>query len=160
MGFSIIFEHVNSCLVWRELWFQLLNILSLGFVRWLVILKQHKDYLIYLFPPDEKMEPLSWERRVHVALDVARGLEYLHDGVMSICSLFDEKKEIEACLNDISIWSSSFLFQAVPPVLHRDIKSSNILLDQSMRARVSKLLSVFSFVIVYFCSGLQEEQCH
>lgn len=55
---------------------------------------------------NEKMEPLSWDRRVHIALDVARGLEYLHDG-------------------------------AVPPVIHRDIKSSNILLDQSMRARVA-----------------------
>jgi serine/threonine protein kinase len=44
--------------------------------------------------------------RVYIALDVARGLEYLHDG-------------------------------AVPPVIHRDIKSSNILLDQSMRARVA-----------------------
>ncbi|XP_027355905.1 calcium/calmodulin-regulated receptor-like kinase 1 isoform X2 [Abrus precatorius] len=51
-------------------------------------------------------EALSWNLRVHVALDVARGLEYLHDG-------------------------------AVPPVIHRDIKSSNILLDQSMRARVA-----------------------
>ncbi|GFZ12459.1 protein kinase superfamily protein [Actinidia rufa] len=39
-------------------------------------------------------------------LDVARGLEYLHDG-------------------------------AIPPVIHRDIKSSNILLDQSMRARAA-----------------------
>ncbi|XP_010539265.1 PREDICTED: calcium/calmodulin-regulated receptor-like kinase 1 [Tarenaya hassleriana] len=54
----------------------------------------------------EQKEPLSWELRVHIALDVARGLEYLHDG-------------------------------AVPPVIHRDIKSSNILLDQSMRARVA-----------------------
>ncbi|KAJ4875585.1 Protein kinase superfamily protein [Raphanus sativus] len=54
----------------------------------------------------EKHEPLSWDLRVHIALDVARGLEYLHDG-------------------------------AVPPVIHRDIKSSNILLDQSMRARVA-----------------------
>ncbi|KAL0399287.1 UNVERIFIED_CONTAM: Calcium/calmodulin-regulated receptor-like kinase [Sesamum radiatum] len=53
----------------------------------------------------EKFEPLNWELRVQIALDVARGLEYLHDG-------------------------------AVPPVIHRDIKSSNILLDQSMRARV------------------------
>ncbi|XP_073150629.1 calcium/calmodulin-regulated receptor-like kinase 1 isoform X2 [Henckelia pumila] len=55
---------------------------------------------------DEKLKPLYWELRVQVALDVARGLEYLHDG-------------------------------AVPPVIHRDIKSSNILLDQSMRARVA-----------------------
>ncbi|KAK7262664.1 hypothetical protein RJT34_30239 [Clitoria ternatea] len=51
-------------------------------------------------------EALGWYLRVHIALDVARGLEYLHDG-------------------------------AVPPVIHRDIKSSNILLDQSMRARVA-----------------------
>ncbi|KAL5548227.1 hypothetical protein UlMin_003458 [Ulmus minor] len=54
----------------------------------------------------ENHEPLNWDLRVHIALDVARGLEYLHDG-------------------------------AVPPVIHRDIKSSNILLDQSMRARVA-----------------------
>ncbi|XP_059442343.1 calcium/calmodulin-regulated receptor-like kinase 1 [Corylus avellana] len=54
----------------------------------------------------EKHEPLGWDLRAHIALDVARGLEYLHDG-------------------------------AVPPVIHRDIKSSNILLDQSMRARVA-----------------------
>ncbi|KAJ1441924.1 Serine-threonine/tyrosine-protein kinase, catalytic domain [Sesbania bispinosa] len=51
-------------------------------------------------------EALCWDLRVHIALDVARGLEYLHDG-------------------------------AIPPVIHRDIKSSNILLDQSMRARVA-----------------------
>ncbi|KAE8679115.1 Kinase superfamily protein isoform 3 [Hibiscus syriacus] len=54
----------------------------------------------------EKHEPLSWNLRVYIALDVARGLEYLHEGV-------------------------------VPPVIHWDIKSSNILLDHSMRARVA-----------------------
>ncbi|XP_068667980.1 calcium/calmodulin-regulated receptor-like kinase 1 [Aristolochia californica] len=54
----------------------------------------------------EKHDPLSWNLRIYIALDVARGLEYLHDG-------------------------------AVPPVIHRDIKSSNILLDRSMRARVA-----------------------
>lgn len=54
----------------------------------------------------EENETLGWDLRVHIALDVARGIEYLHDG-------------------------------AVPPVIHRDIKSSNILLDQSMRARVA-----------------------
>ncbi|KAI3497034.1 hypothetical protein L1887_39415 [Cichorium endivia] len=54
----------------------------------------------------ENHELLSWDLRVQIALDVARGLEYLHDG-------------------------------AIPPVIHRDIKSSNILLDQSMGARVA-----------------------
>ncbi|KAI3717878.1 hypothetical protein L1987_69785 [Smallanthus sonchifolius] len=54
----------------------------------------------------EKHELLGWSLRVQIALDVARGLEYLHDG-------------------------------AVPPVVHRDIKSSNILLDESMGARVA-----------------------
>ncbi|KAI3688567.1 hypothetical protein L2E82_46218 [Cichorium intybus] len=55
---------------------------------------------------NENRELLSWNLRVQIALDVARGLEYLHDG-------------------------------AVPPVIHRDIKSSNILLDESMGARVA-----------------------
>lgn len=55
---------------------------------------------------DETIEPLNWERRVRIAQDVSRGIEYLHDG-------------------------------AVPSVLHRDIKSANILLDHSMRARVA-----------------------
>lgn len=55
---------------------------------------------------DESLEPLNWERRVRIAQDVSRGIEYLHDG-------------------------------AVPSVLHRDIKSANILLDHSMRARVA-----------------------
>ncbi|KAK8519904.1 hypothetical protein V6N12_003870 [Hibiscus sabdariffa] len=54
----------------------------------------------------EEHESLSWNLRVYIALDVARGLEYLHDG-------------------------------AVPSVIHRDIKSFNILLDHSMRARVT-----------------------
>lgn len=51
-------------------------------------------------------KPLGWNMRICIALDVAKGMEYLHDG-------------------------------ANPPVVHRDIKSSNILLDDSMGARVS-----------------------
>ena len=30
---------------------------------------------------DEKYEPWSWDLMIHIDLDVARGLEYLHDGV-------------------------------------------------------------------------------
>lgn len=74
-----------------------------------------KNMLIYVYMINgslsshlysEEKDPLSWDVRVYIALDVAKGLEYLHDG-------------------------------ASPPVIHRDIKSSNILLDQSMRARVA-----------------------
>ncbi|KAL3532167.1 hypothetical protein ACH5RR_005688 [Cinchona calisaya] len=53
-----------------------------------------------------KSEPLSWKRRLNIALDVARGMEYLH-----------------------SLAHQSFI--------HRDLKSSNILLGDDFRAKVS-----------------------
>ncbi|KAA8544341.1 hypothetical protein F0562_022391 [Nyssa sinensis] len=52
------------------------------------------------------LEPVSWTRRLNIALDVARGMEYLH-----------------------SLAHRSFI--------HRDLKSSNILLDDDFRAKVS-----------------------
>ncbi|KAL3503881.1 hypothetical protein ACH5RR_033722 [Cinchona calisaya] len=62
-----------------------------------------------LFDHIHKLEntPLmSWAARIKVALDAARGIEYLHE-------------------------------YAVPPIIHRDIKSSNILLDATWNAKVS-----------------------
>ncbi|KAI5078077.1 hypothetical protein GOP47_0007901 [Adiantum capillus-veneris] len=49
---------------------------------------------------------LPWQMRVKIALEAARGVEYLHT-------------------------------YALPPIIHRDIKSSNILLDGGWNARVS-----------------------
>ncbi|MED6114608.1 hypothetical protein PIB30_081917 [Stylosanthes scabra] len=49
---------------------------------------------------------MSWAVRIKVALDAARGIEYLHQ-------------------------------YATPPIIHRDIKSSNILLDSKWTAKVS-----------------------
>ncbi|XP_077235623.1 receptor protein kinase TMK1-like [Tasmannia lanceolata] len=53
-----------------------------------------------------QLEPLSWKRRLNIALDVARAMEYLH-----------------------SLAHRSFI--------HRDLKSSNILLGDNYRAKVS-----------------------
>ncbi|KDP42003.1 hypothetical protein JCGZ_27021 [Jatropha curcas] len=49
---------------------------------------------------------LTWQLRLKIAVDIARGLEYLHEH----CN---------------------------PPVVHRDIKSSNILLDSNFNAKLS-----------------------
>lgn len=53
-----------------------------------------------------KLEPLTWKRRLNIALDVARAMEYLHN-----------------------LAHQSFI--------HRDLKSSNILLGDDYRAKVS-----------------------
>ncbi|KAK4436652.1 putative receptor-like protein kinase [Sesamum alatum] len=49
---------------------------------------------------------LTWHLRMKIALDAARGLEYLHE-------------------------------HCHPPVIHRDLKSSNILLDSNFNAKLS-----------------------
>ncbi|KAH6777041.1 crinkly4 [Perilla frutescens var. hirtella] len=54
----------------------------------------------------EMKEQLDWVRRVTIAVQAARGIEYLHG-------------------------------YACPPVIHRDIKSSNILIDEEHNARVA-----------------------
>ncbi|KAL2934507.1 Serine/threonine-protein kinase-like protein CCR1 [Bienertia sinuspersici] len=50
--------------------------------------------------------PLSWTFRLRIAMQAAKGLEYLH-------------------------------MEANPPVVHRDVKTSNILLDSDWGARIS-----------------------
>ncbi|PIN07658.1 Serine/threonine protein kinase [Handroanthus impetiginosus] len=51
---------------------------------------------------------LDWNTRVVIALDAARGLEYLHEA-------------------------------AAPRILHREVKSTNILLDEKWRAKITDL---------------------
>ncbi|KAI7741349.1 hypothetical protein M8C21_029254 [Ambrosia artemisiifolia] len=61
----------------------------------------------HLHDPQNKGHPtLSWIMRVQIALDTARGLEYIHE-------------------------------HTKPHYVHRDIKSSNILLDGAFKAKIS-----------------------
>ncbi|XP_017410503.1 probable serine/threonine-protein kinase PBL26 [Vigna angularis] len=62
-----------------------------------------EDHLLDLEP---RQKPLEWFHRMKIALDAAKGLEYLHD-------------------------------KANPPVIYRDLKSSNILLDREFNAKLS-----------------------
>ncbi|KAL2629729.1 hypothetical protein R1flu_014415 [Riccia fluitans] len=52
------------------------------------------------------LPPLSWSARVQIALDAARGLEYIHE-------------------------------HTKPTYIHRDVKSSNILIDNQFHAKVA-----------------------
>ncbi|XP_075101224.1 lysM domain receptor-like kinase 3 isoform X1 [Nicotiana tabacum] len=75
-------------------------------------------YLVYEYIPNGSLnehlhqpvlkgnKPLSWTTRTQIALDTARGIEYIHDHTKS-------------------------------RYVHRDIKTSNILLDEAMRAKVA-----------------------
>ncbi|XP_061346697.1 probable LRR receptor-like serine/threonine-protein kinase At1g67720 [Gastrolobium bilobum] len=60
----------------------------------------------HLYGPLAHGQNIKWIKRLEIAEDAAKGIEYLHTG----CN---------------------------PVVIHRDLKSSNILLDKHMRAKVS-----------------------
>ncbi|KAK7292971.1 hypothetical protein RJT34_15830 [Clitoria ternatea] len=60
----------------------------------------------HLFEVGPQKKALDWQTRMKVALDAAKGVEYLH-------------------------------VKANPPVIYRDLKSSNILLDKEFNAKLS-----------------------
>lgn len=55
---------------------------------------------------ENKNENLNWKTRLRIAIDVANGMQYIHEHTR-------------------------------PRVVHKDIKSSNILLDSNMRAKIA-----------------------
>ncbi|XP_057480750.1 probable LRR receptor-like serine/threonine-protein kinase At5g48740 isoform X1 [Actinidia eriantha] len=59
-----------------------------------------------LYGASSKSVTLSWVRRLKIAVDAAKGLDYLHNG-------------------------------SEPRIIHRDVKSSNILMDMEMNAKIS-----------------------
>lgn len=61
---------------------------------------------LYSWLHEDRTEQLNWKMRLHVAIDVANGLQYIHEHTR-------------------------------PKVVHKDIKSSNILLDSYMRAKIA-----------------------
>ncbi|KAJ0519221.1 putative protein kinase RLK-Pelle-LRR-I-1 family [Helianthus annuus] len=79
--------------------------------------EEGKDILVYefmhngtlkehLYGPLARERGIKWLKRLEIAEESAKGIEYLHTG-------------------------------CVPSIIHRDLKTSNILLDKNMRAKVS-----------------------
>lgn len=60
----------------------------------------------HLYGPLTRERGINWIKRLEIAEDAAKGIEYLHTG-------------------------------CVPSIIHRDLKTSNILLDKNKRAKVS-----------------------
>ncbi|KAI3512094.1 hypothetical protein L1887_19284 [Cichorium endivia] len=60
----------------------------------------------HLYGPLARARGIKWIKRLEIAEESAKGIEYLHTG-------------------------------CVPSIIHRDLKTSNILLDKNMRAKVS-----------------------
>ncbi|KAF5750353.1 LRR receptor-like serine/threonine-protein kinase [Tripterygium wilfordii] len=60
----------------------------------------------HLYGPLTQEQSISWIKRLEIAEDAAKGIEYLHTG-------------------------------CIPAIIHRDLKTSNILLDKQMSAKVS-----------------------
>ncbi|CAH9131765.1 unnamed protein product [Cuscuta epithymum] len=60
----------------------------------------------HLYVPKSHEQRMNWVKRLEIAEDAAKGIEYLHTG-------------------------------CVPSIIHRDLKTSNILLDGNRRAKVS-----------------------
>ncbi|KAL8196019.1 hypothetical protein R6Q57_025019 [Mikania cordata] len=83
-GFCIDFDDANCYLVYEYL----------------------ENGSLYTRLHDSKTERLSWKRRLRIAVDIANGLQYIHE-------------------------------HTIPRVVHKDVKSSNILLDAQMRAKIA-----------------------
>ncbi|CAA3016884.1 probable receptor kinase At1g80640 [Olea europaea subsp. europaea] len=74
--------------------------------HYLVYELMHNGSLEFQLHGPSRRKSLTWHIRMKIALDIARGLEFLHE-------------------------------RCNPPVIHRDLKSSNILLDSNFNAKLS-----------------------
>nr|XP_043631282.1 uncharacterized protein LOC122602754 isoform X2 [Erigeron canadensis] len=74
-----------------------------------------KGSLSEYFGSTDKKVNLTWSQRIKICLDIAHGISYLHTNM-----------------------------EGKPRIIHRDIKSENILLDENMKAKVADFgLSIF-----------------
>ncbi|KAL3720927.1 hypothetical protein ACJRO7_005696 [Eucalyptus globulus] len=69
-------------------------------------LRQHLSGKVKIHPIGDQPKVLTWSNRLQIAVDAAKGLDYLHNG----CK---------------------------PPIIHRDLKTTNILLNEDFHAKIA-----------------------
>ncbi|KAF5466828.1 hypothetical protein F2P56_016719 [Juglans regia] len=111
LGMEREFENEVNCLskIRHQNIIELLGYCIDGESRFLVYEMVEKASLETQLHGSTRGSGLTWHLRMKIAVDVARGLEYLHE-------------------------------HSNPPVVHRGIKSSNILLDSNYNAKLSDFL--------------------
>jgi hypothetical protein len=92
-----------------------------------LFLEQKSHILFAIFSLADVIENdkinLTWGLKFNIMLDIARGINYLHTRVRVFQST-DER-------------GRKFIFIQTPPIIHRDLKSDNIMIAKDFRAVVA-----------------------